>query len=85
MDAPRPYSLTPRTPNTWVTPWAGQNVSGAQNQECLGAIPSGPTGGLSRKKIGTGTIPLLRLGLPNQHAWFNIRDTSSAPFGGTFP
>ena len=32
----------------------------------LGCIPSGPTGGLSRKKIGTGAILFLRLPLLNQ-------------------
>ena len=31
---------------------ARQNLSGAQNQECLCAVPSGPTGGLSGKKLG---------------------------------
>ena len=34
----------------------------------MGAVPSGPTGGLSRRKIGTGAIPLLRLPLPNQRS-----------------
>ena len=37
-------------------------------QECLGAVPSGPTGGLSGRKIGTDAVPLLRLGLPNQRS-----------------
>ena len=32
----------------------------------LGCIPAGPTGGLSRKKIGTGAILFLRLPLLNQ-------------------
>ena len=36
--------LTPGPPFTGVTPWGGQNISGAQNQECLGAVPSGPLG-----------------------------------------
>ena len=40
----------------------GQNPTGARKQECLGAVPSGPTGGLSRRKIGVGAVPLLRLG-----------------------
>ena len=60
----------PRTPFTGVTPWGGQNISGAQNQECLSAVPSGPAGGLSGKKIGTAAVPLLRLGLPNQRSRF---------------
>ena len=32
------------------------------------AIPSGPTGGLSGKKIGTGAVLFLRLPLPNQRS-----------------
>ena len=60
----------PRTPVTGVTPLARQNLSGAQKQECLSAVPSGPTGGLSGKKIGTDAVPLLRLGLPNQRSRF---------------
>ena len=48
----------PRTPITGAIPWAEQNISGAQNQECLGVIPFGPTGGLSGKKIGTGTVSI---------------------------
>ena len=58
----------PRTPITGAIPWAEQNISGAQNQECLGVIPFGPTGGLSGKKIGTGTVLYLRLTLPNQRS-----------------
>ena len=56
-------------PFTGVTPWVRQNISGAQNQECLSAVPSGPTGGLSRREIGTGAVPLPRLPLPNQRYW----------------
>ena len=68
LDAARPNSPYPRTPITGVTPWGGQNPSGAQNQECLSAVPSGPTGGLSRREIGTGAVPLPRLPLPNQRS-----------------
>ena len=49
-------------PFTGVTPLGGQNPTGARKQECLGAVPSGPTGGLSERKIGVGAVPLLRLG-----------------------
>ena len=66
MDTSCPYSPYPWSPITGVIPWSRQNPSGAQNQECLGAIPSGPTGGLNRKKIGTGAILFLRLPLLNQ-------------------
>ena len=41
----------PRTPFTGATPSAWQKISGAQNQECLSAIPSGPTGGLSLQNL----------------------------------
>ena len=40
-----------RTPFTGATPSAWQKISGAQNQECLSAIPSGPTGGLSLQNL----------------------------------
>ena len=57
----------PRTPVTGVTPCSGQNISGAQKQECLGAVPSGPLGpGFT--KIGTGAVPHLRLSLPSQRS-----------------
>ena len=59
----------PRSPITGVTPLAWRWISGAQNQECLSAVPSGPTGGLSRREIGTGAVPLPRLPLPNQRYW----------------
>ena len=49
-------------PFTGVAPLGGQNPTGARKQECLGAVPSGPTGGLSGRKIGVGAVPLLRLG-----------------------
>ena len=52
----------PRTPFTGVPPETFRSPSGAQNQECLGAVPSGPTGGLSGKKIGTDAVSHLRLG-----------------------
>ena len=58
----------PPDPITGVTPWTLCGPSGAQYQECLGAIPSGPTGGLSGKKIGTGAVLFLRLPLPNQRS-----------------
>ena len=58
----------PRTPVTGVTPCSGQNISGAQKQECLGAVPSGPTGGLSGRKMGAAAVPHLRLSLPSQRS-----------------
>ena len=61
LHVPRPLG----PPFTRVIPWTLFGPSGAQNQKCLGAIPSGPTGGLSKKKIGSGAVPLLRLGFPS--------------------
>ena len=61
----------------------GKNFRRAKS-ELLPAISSGPLA-LGFWKIGVGAIPQPRLGLPSQHAWFETRDTSSAPFGGTFP
>src|SRR5699024_5808334 len=67
MDTACPYSPFPRTPVTGVTPCSGQNISGAQNQECLGAGPSGPLGpGFT--KIRTSAVPHLRLSLPSQRS-----------------
>ena len=37
-------------------------------QECLGAVPSGPTGGLSGRKMGAAAVPHLRLSLPSQRS-----------------
>ena len=50
---------------------------------CLGAIPSGPTGGLSRRKITAIAVTLLRLSLPNQRpeAVFPRRGAQCAPAG----
>ena len=74
----------PRTPFTGVTPWARQKSSGAQNLSGWSQFPPGHWA-LAVWKIAAGAVPHLRLALPSQHARFNIRDTSSAPFGGTFP
>ena len=73
----------PRPPFTGVIPWGRQNPSGAQNQECSSAVPSGPTGGLSGKKIVAGAFPLLRLPSPNQRpgAVFRRRGAQCAPAG----
>ena len=64
---PLTRGVSPRTPVTGVTPCSGQNISGAQNQECLGAGPSGPLGpGFT--KIRTSAVPHLRLSLPSQRS-----------------
>ena len=65
---PLTRGVSPRTPVTGVTPCSGQNISGAQNQECLGAVPSGPTGGLSGREIGAAAVPHLHLSLPSQRS-----------------
>ena len=74
----------PRTPFTGVTPLVRQKTSGAQNLSGWSQFPPGHWA-LAVWKIEAGAVPHLRLALPSQHARFNIRDTSSAPFGGTFP
>ena len=74
----------PRTSFTGVTPWTRQNISGAQNLSGWSQFPPGHWA-LAVWKIEAGAVPHLRLALPSPHARFNIRDTSSAPFGGTFP
>ena len=38
-------------PFTGAPPEMFRSPSGAQNQECLGAVPSGPTGGLSLQNL----------------------------------
>ena len=71
-------------PFTGVTPWTRQNISGAQNLSGWSQFPPGHWA-LGLWKIGAGAAPFLRLALPSQHVRFNTRNTSSAPFGGTFP
>ena len=41
----------PRTPLRGLPLEVGQKISGAQNQECLGTVPSGPTGALGIQKF----------------------------------
>ena len=57
-------------PFTGAPPEMFRSPSGAQNQECLGAVPSGPTGGLSGRKIGAAAVSHLRLALPSQRYRF---------------
>ena len=74
----------PRTSFTGVTPWAGRKTSGAQNLSglCDSFRATGPW--------LYGKLELVRF---HSRAWLcrtngtglGIRDTSSAPFGGTFP
>ena len=73
----------PRPPFTGVIPWARQNPSGAQNQECSSAVPPGPTGDLTLWKIKAGAVPPPRLGLPNQRSQPGFRRMSApcAPAG----
>ena len=56
----------PRTPFTGAPPETDLDPSGAQNQECLPAVPSGPTGALSGRKFAASAVSLPRLGLPSQ-------------------
>ena len=65
-------------------PLSQAKISGAQNLSGFLRFLPGHWA-LGFWKIGVGAIPQPRLGLPSQHAWFETRDTSSAPFGGTFP
>ena len=51
MGAARPYSRPPGPRSTRDSPESDQNPSGAQNQECLGAVQSGPTGALGIKRL----------------------------------
>ena len=57
----------PRTPFTGVIPWGGQNISGAQNQECVPELPPGHWA-LGLWKIRVSAVPFLRLALPNQRS-----------------
>ena len=77
----------PRTPFTGVTPWGGQNPSGARNQECLGAVPSGPTGGLCFEKIEAAAVPRLRLGFRTNAPgpFFTVGAHSVRPWAGLGP
>ena len=83
MSTPCSYSPYPRPPITGGRISASPSkISGAQNQECLGAVPSGPLGpGFA--KFAPGAVPRLRLAMPNQRSRsvFRRRGAQCAPAG----
>ena len=67
MSAPRSYSPYPRSPNYGGYPLGQAEHFRRAKSEWLSAVQSGPLGpGFS--KIAAGTVPLLRLALPNQRS-----------------
>ena len=68
--------------------WYPGMLPARKNQEYLRAVPSGPTGGLSGKKIGVGAVMFLRLPFPNQrpgarfHRRGGLRPPKSLPLQG---
>ena len=72
MDTTCPYSPYPRAPITGVTPWAGQNISGAQNLS--GLLPFNP----GHWALGLQKLPLVRF---HFRAWI-CRANAPGPFPG---
>ena len=62
-----PMTAYPRSPVTGVTPWGGQNISGAQN---LSGVPRFLPGhwALGLQKLGPGAVPQRRLGFLSQRS-----------------
>ena len=81
---PRSIGLLSPDPYYGSYPLSQAKISGAQNLSGFLRFLPGHWA-LGFWKIGVGAIPQPRLTLTGQHAWFETRDTSSAPFGGTFP
>ena len=63
----------PRTPFTGAAPERLHVISGAQNQECLPAFPSGPTGALSGRKFAASAVSLPRLSFLSQCSRCKLR------------
>ena len=66
-----------RTPFMGTPPERSRESPGAQNQECLGAVPSGPTGGLRVQNLPRGSwfngaVPLPRLSFLNQRSRYDL-------------
>ena len=81
MGAARPYSRPPGPRSTRDSPESDQNPSGAQNQECLGTLSSGPPGP-ECAKFTSGAVQFLRLGFPTNAPGANPASPQTFPLGG---
>ena len=75
--------LSPGSPFTGVIPWSGQSISGAQNlsDDLNPRRATGPCLPQNCNSCDFTTAP----GVAEQTRLVQNTDTSSAPFGGTFP
>ena len=74
-----PIFASPWTPFTGDTPEKFCKISGAQSQECLPAVLSGPIEALSGRKFAAGAVQELRLGLPSQRNRCESRREAQGP------
>ena len=97
MDTPCPYSpslsplafghlpltrgVGPRSPITGVLSCLWRSPSGAQNQECVGALSSGPPGP-ECAKFTSGAVQFLRLDFPTNTPGANPASPQTFPLGG---
>src|SRR5699024_5891672 len=62
-----------------ASPVKSHKISGAQNQEYLPALQSGPTGALTRWKWKPSAVQELRLRFPCHRPWYKICRRNSTP------
>ena len=62
-----------------ASPVKSHKISGAQNQEYLPALQSGPTGALTRWKWKPSAVQELRLHFPCHRPWYKICRRNSTP------
>ena len=78
---PLTRGVGPRSPITGVLSCLWRSPSGAQNQECLGALSSGPPGP-ECAKFTSGAVQFLRLGFPTNAPGANPASPQTFPLGG---
>ena len=78
---PLTRGVGPRSPITGVLSCLWRSPSGAQNQECLGTLSSGPPGP-ECAKFTSGAVQFLRLGFPTNAPGANPASPQTFPLGG---
>ena len=77
---PLTRGVGPRSPITGVLSCLWRSPSGAQNQECLGTLSSGPPGP-ECAKFTSGAVQFLRLGFPTNAPGANPASPQTFPLG----
>ena len=78
---PLTSGVGPWSPITGVLSYLWRSPSGAQNQECVGALSSGPPGP-ECAKFTSGAVQFLRLGFPTNAPGANPASPQTFPLGG---